>query len=327
MSDDALSIQAGIALEGFRLEIDHAVPMVGVSAVFGPSGSGKTTLLNLVAGFLKPDRGRIALKDEVWCDRAGGDWVPAHRRPVGMVFQDGRLFPHLSVRGNLDFANARSMAAPHHYDVDEIISATGISMLLDRAPQTLSGGERQRVAVARTLLTHPKLVLFDEPLAGLDRDRKRELLPFLKDLTDRFAIPALYVSHDVDEVSRIADRVILLTDGEVVASGATADVLGAAGLMAGRNPYEAGSQLFGTLVAHHRAFGLSEVTIGDATVWLPAPSDMPTGASVALHVPARDVAIALTPPDGLSIQNVLTATIVDVSSIEASAFCNVRLAV
>lgn len=327
MSADVLKISASVAHQGFTLDVDEAIPLEGVTAVFGPSGAGKTTLLNLIAGFTRPSIGAVKFRDEVWVDTSARAWVPAHKRCIGVLFQDARLFPHYSVAGNLAYADRRSSGGQHGYSCDDIIEATGIGPLLDRAPATLSGGERQRVALARTLLTRPDILLFDEPLAALDRNRKTELLPFLDELPRRFGIPCLYVSHDVDEVSRIADRVMMLEQGRVSAFGPTERVLGSFGLAAGRNPYEAGSVLHGTVRQHDTALGLTEIAIGDNSIWLPLHDSIESDAEIKLKLSARDVAIAVSMPSGLSIQNVLSGTITSIAAPDGSAFCNVEVEV
>ncbi|NQY13034.1 MAG: molybdenum ABC transporter ATP-binding protein [Henriciella sp.] len=327
MSGSELTLSAEIALDDFTLTVDEHVSLNGVTAVFGPSGSGKTSLLNLVAGFLRPDRGEISFGDEIWAKTEPKAWVPPHRRPVGTVFQDAQLFPHLSVRGNLDYADKRAdKTAPGHART-KIIDAMALSPLLNRTVQTLSGGERQRVAIARTLLTRPRLLLLDEPLSALDGARKAELLPFLETLKTEFALPTLYVSHDVDEVSRIADRVMMLEAGRVIATGRTDDVLSRFGLEAGRNPYEQAAFLSGVIDQEAARDGLIAVRIGEATIWPAANVDLASGARVSLKIPARDVSIALEEPTGISIQNMLSASVVAIEPTKRPAFQTVTLSV
>lgn len=327
MSGSELTLSAEIALDDFTLALDERVSLDGVTAVFGPSGSGKTSLLNLVAGFLRPDRGEIAFGDNVWAKADPKTWVPPHRRPVGTVFQDAQLFPHLSVSGNLDYADKRAdQNAPGHAR-SNIVDAMALTPLLERPVQTLSGGERQRVAIARTLLTRPRLLLLDEPLSALDGARKADLLPFLETLKTEFALPTLYVSHDVDEVSRIADRVMMLEAGRVIATGRTDEVLSRFGLEAGRNPYEDASVLRGTINQDAAHDGLIAVRIGEASIWLAADIDLATGTEVALKIPARDVSLALERPTGISIQNMLAATVTRIEPTKRPAFQSVHLAV
>ncbi|MEL7284448.1 MAG: molybdenum ABC transporter ATP-binding protein [Pseudomonadota bacterium] len=327
MSGSKLSLTAEIALDDFTLALDTEVPLDGVTAVFGPSGSGKTSLLHLIAGFLRPDRGAIAFGDDVWTSTQPKAWVPPHRRAVGTVFQDAQLFPHLSVRGNLDYAEKRADADAPGYPRTKIIDAMALAPLLDREVHTLSGGERQRVAIARTLLTRPSLLLLDEPLSALDGARKGELLPFLETLKTDFALPTLYVSHDVDEVSRIADRVMMLESGRVIAEGHTDEVLSRFGLEAGRNPYEQASVLRGTIDQSAAQDDLIAVRVGDAVMWLAADIDLAQGSEVRLKIPARDVSLALTPPTGISIQNMLAATVTAIEPTKRPAFQAVSMTV
>lgn len=327
MSGSELILSAEIALDDFALALHERVPLNGVTAVFGPSGSGKTSLLNLVAGFLRPDRGEITFGNDIWANTEPKTWVPPHRRAVGTVFQDAQLFPHLSVSGNLDFADARAEKNTPGHSRSKIIDAMALTSLLDRRVPTLSGGERQRVAIARTLLTRPRLLLLDEPLSALDGARKADLLPFLETLKTEFALPTLYVSHDVDEVSRIADRVMMLDDGRVIATGRTDEVLSRFGLEAGRNPYEEASILRGSIDQDAAHDGLIAVRIGGASIWLAADIDLATGTEVALKIPARDVSLALERPTGISIQNMLPATVTRIKPTKRPAFQSVYLAV
>jgi molybdenum ABC transporter ATP-binding protein len=211
---------AGVALRaalrratGFSLDVDVRLPGQGVSAMFGPSGCGKTTLLRCVAGLTRPASGYVAVGGQVWQDDAAGVWLPTHRRPLGMVFQEASLFPHLTVQRNLDFGRRRVPAAERRVSLEQAIELLGIGHLLARRPAGLSGGERQRVAIARALATSPRLLLMDEPLAALDAARKAELLPWFERLARELRIPVLYVTHALDEVARLADHLLLLEGG------------------------------------------------------------------------------------------------------------------
>ena len=325
MFGSELILSATLQLESFTLDLDERIPLDGVTAVFGPSGSGKTSLLNVVAGFLRPHAGRIAFTEETWFSATGRIWTPPHLRGCGIVFQDAQLFPHLSVQGNLDFARKRAPAEAAGHTLDEVLTAMELTPLLNRDVQSLSGGERQRVAIARTLLSRPRLLLLDEPLSALDNTRKGELLPFLETLKSEFALPTLYVSHDVDEVSRIADRVMVMEDGRVIATGRTDEVLSRFGLEAGRNPYEQASVLTGQVAKPHDQDGLIAVQIGDAELWLAADLHTAPGTDVRLKIPARDVSIALARPSGISIQNMLPAKITAIESTKRQAFQSVLL--
>src|SRR5258708_5248529 len=231
MSDAAHShpsseIIANLALEraDFRLDVQLQLPGRGVTALFGPSGCGKTTCLRALAG-LERARGRVAVNGEVWQDDAASQWLPTHRRALGYVFQEASLFPHLTVRRNIDYGMPRTPAARRKVSQDQALSLLGIGHLMDRMPSTLSGGERQRVAIARALATSPRVLLMDEPLAALDAQRKAEVLPYLDQLRRELDIPVLYVSHSIDEVARLAQHLVLLKAGGIVAAGATSELL------------------------------------------------------------------------------------------------------
>lgn len=197
----------------------------GITALFGPSGSGKTTILHLIAGLVRPNQGRIALGSRVLTDTASSTFVPKHQRHIGLVFQDAQLFPHLSVEHNLRFGRWFSKAGARQLPIDAVVGALGIGHLLKRRPPGLSGGERQRVALARALLAAPELLLLDEPLAGLDAGRQQEILPLIELVRDEFLVPILYVTHSADEVRRLANNVIRLDAGSVVAAGIPGEVL------------------------------------------------------------------------------------------------------
>lgn len=325
MSGSELTLTATLSRDGFTLDVDERVPLDGVTAVFGPSGSGKTTLLNVVAGFQRPKVGQIRFGDTTWFSASDKTWVPPHQRGVGTVFQDAQLFWHLNVQGNLDYAERRAPTDQPGHNPSEIIEAMEIGALIDRDVRTLSGGEQQRVAIARTLLTRPQILLLDEPLSALDYARKGDLLPFLETLKSAFGLPTLYVSHDVDEVSRIADRVMVLDEGRIVATGRTDDVLSRFGLEAGRNPYETASLISGTFDPSQNKDGLIAVKVGEAAIWLAADIDLASGAQVRLKIPARDVSIALERPRGISIQNMLPATVTALSPTKRPAFQSVEL--
>ena len=325
MSDSSLLISLSHVFDGFHLNVTETVPLEGVTALFGPSGSGKTSVLNAISGFLRPGSGQIQFGSTVWFSDAEKVWVPPHLRGVGTVFQDTQLFPHLTVRGNLDYADRRADPDKPGHSYAQIVSAMELEPLLERRPQTLSGGEKQRVAIARTLLTRPDLLLLDEPLSALDNARKGELLPFLETLKSDFALPTLYVSHDVDEVSRIADRVIMMEDGKVIAAGRTDEVLSRYGLEAGRNPYEETSTLTGSV--DRVEDDLLAVRIGAATIWLAADVHLEAGTQIRLSIAARDVSIALERPSEISIQNMIAAKVKSIQPTNRPAFQTVPLEV
>ncbi len=324
---DRIDIAARSAFAGFALDMAEAIPLNGCTAIFGPSGAGKSTLLRMVAGFLRPDAGRIAFGDALWCDTGAGVHVPAHRRPVGYMFQDGRLFPHLSVEQNLLYADRRSVAAGARYTFGDIVKAFDLKPLLDRRPDSLSGGERQRAALARTMLTRPRLLLLDEPLSALDRGRKAEILPYLDNLAGRFGAPVLYVSHNVDEIVRIADQTVILKSGRVETIGATAEVLNAYGVDHGADAFDMGAVLTGAVIDHDDEYRLTRVALGDGVVSLPINKQKSAGEAVNIRIDARNVAIAASAPQDISIRNVLPATITAMNRRPNSPFIDIVLRV
>ena len=279
-----------------------------LTAFFGRSGSGKTTLVNIIAGVVRPDRGRIVLDDRPLVDTERRIFVPKYRRRVGYVFQEGRLFPHLTVRQNLVFGRWFTPKAERAISLDHVLELLGIGHLLDRHPGALSGGEKQRVAIGRALLTSPRLLLLDEPLASLDETRKEDILPFIERLRDEAQVPIVYVSHSLAEVTRLATTVVAIQDGRIVAVGAPTDVLGRSDLIAS-DAAEAGALIEAVVAAHDPSFGLT--TLRSAAGELQAPRlDLPLGTPVRVRIRARDVMIATARPDGLSALNVLPGRVV-----------------
>lgn len=289
---------------GLELSVDCALEP-GITALFGPSGAGKSTVLKAVAGLLTPDEGRIELDGEIWLDTARGVNLPPPARRAGYVFQEPRLFPHMTVAANLRYGMRRARGAQ---DVDALTALLGIEGLLHRRPAGLSGGEAQRVALGRALLSGPRVLLMDEPLSALDIARKEELYPHFERLKSRPDLPILYVSHDIDEVARLADRVILLDRGRMLASGSVAEVL-ASGETASRTGRDMAGGLLRVLVqGHDDRDGLTEVAIGDQRLWLPGRVGRP-GATLRVRIEARDVTLALTRPRAISALNVLPVTV------------------
>lgn len=300
-----------MARAGFALDVDFEAPRAGISALFGPSGCGKTTVLRAIAGLVRA-RGRVALGDEVWQDDSLGVFVPTHRRSIGYVVQEAALFPHLSVRRNLEYGLRRAAASdrPREIDLDALVGLLGIAHLLERSPGTLSGGERQRVAIARALAPAPRLLLMDEPLAALDAQRKAEILPYLERLHDRLETPVLYVSHAIDEVARLADRVMLMRDGRIEAEGAVGEVLSRTDLSVGARD-DAGVVIDARVVEHDVAYELSRIRFPGGELWI-GGLDAPIDRRVRARIMARDVSLALERPHRTSIVNVLPAIVEDV---------------
>jgi molybdate transport system ATP-binding protein len=287
----------------------------GVTALFGRSGAGKSTIVKAIAGLVRPDKGRIKVGDDVLFDSAARVDVAAERRRAGVVFQDGRLFPHMSVEQNLLYGFARA-GGRKAIDAASVIGVLGIAPLLKRRPASLSGGERQRVAVGRALLAQPRVLLMDEPLASLDAARKDEVLPYLEELNVRFKIPIIYVTHDADEVLRLASDVVLLANGTVSAAGALAALTSRLDLPAEAEALGLGAILAGAIAAHDEARGLTSVATPGGVFKLPLQKRA-VGARVAIRVAARDVSIALDRPTAISVQNMFEATVEEVRAAGA----------
>jgi molybdate transport system ATP-binding protein len=289
---------------GFGLDVDLTLPGRGVTALFGHSGSGKTTLLRCLAGLERPPQGRLIFMGETWQD--GPIWLPTHRRPIGYVFQEASLFPHLTVLGNLRYGQRRAhpqMQAGRQVGLEQAIELLGIGHLLERRPERLSGGERQRVGIARALAVSPRVLLMDEPLAALDLKRKQEILPYLERLHDELAIPIVYVSHAPDEVARLADHLVAMEDGRVLASGPLVETLARLDLPI-RLGEDAGAVLAGEVVERDTRWGLKRVQCRGIGLWV-RDTGIPVGRAVRLRVLARDASISLAPVEGTSIMNTL----------------------
>jgi molybdate transport system ATP-binding protein len=283
----------------------------GLTALFGRSGAGKTSLINAIAGLLRPERGRIVVDGEVLTDTERGVFVPARRRRIGYVFQEGRLFPHMTVRQNLLYGRWFARKSGPTGEVDQVIDLLGIGALLHRRPANLSGGEKQRVAIGRALLARPRLLVMDEPLASLDEARKTEILPYIERLRDAAGVPIVYVSHQVAEVARLATTLVVLTEGRVAAIGPTAAIMGRIDLFPLTGRAEAGAILATTVAGHDPAFGLTVLRAAAGELRVPH-LDLPVGAALRVRIRARDVMIALAPPEGLSALNVLPGTVSEI---------------
>lgn len=288
----------------------------GVTALFGRSGAGKTSVINAIAGILRPDSGRIAIDDSLLFDSARGIDVPTPQRHIGYVFQEGRLFPHLTVHQNLRYAHLVSRLLEPPGQLEHVVDLLGLGRLLERRPGNLSGGERQRVAIGRALLSNPRLLLLDEPLASLDAHRKDEILQYIELMRDEVRIPILYVSHAVEEVIRLAGLVVMMSDGEVVASGAAEDVMGRPDLRPTSGLFEDGAVVDARVVEQDIQNDLATLQFngGELTV---ANVDALIGEPVRVRVRARDVSIALEQPQRISIQNILGGTITGVGEERA----------
>ncbi len=295
----------------FLVDVAFGAPTPGITALFGRSGCGKSTTISMIAGLLRPDSGRVIVDDDVLLDTGRHVEVDARHRRIGVVFQDARLFPHLDVRDNLEYGLRRAHAtAVHAIRFDDVLGMLGLEALLARRPHELSGGEKQRVALGRALLAQPRLLLLDEPLASLDAARREDVMPYLERVRDAFSIPIVYVSHQFDEVLRLATRMVLLEDGRAAAEGDLATVSRHPALRAIVGPDAVGAVLTG-IVTRVDA-GLSTVRVGDAELKVELDSAA-EGQRIQIQVLARDVIVATESPRGLSVRNVVPARIVAIS--------------
>jgi len=294
---------------GFALDVDMQLPARGVTALFGPSGSGKTTLLRCIAGLERAQGGLLRVKDEVWQENE--KFLATHQRPLGYVFQEASLFPHLSVRRNLEYGMRRTAPNKRKVVLEQVIPWLGLSHLMDRNDISgLSGGERQRVAIGRALLTSPSLLLMDEPLSALDNASKQEIFPYLERLHGELDIPVFYVSHALDEVARLADHMVLLEQGRVIASGTLGETLSRLDLPTAHLD-DAGAVIEAKVAVHDEAYHLTRLDFPGGSLWV-SKVERATGAMVRARVLARDVSVAIAAPHGTSITNILAARIVEI---------------
>lgn len=307
-----LSVAIRHPFTGFSLDAAFEAP-AGITVLFGRSGSGKSTIVNAVAGLLRPREGRIAVDGRSLCDTGRGIFVPPHRRRLGCIFQEGRLFPHLTVRQNLRYGTWFAPRDARPEDFGRVVELLGIGHLLDRRPGALSGGEKQRVAIGRALLARPLAILADEPLAALDEARKAEILPYFERLRDEVSVPILYVSHAASEVARLATTVVAIEAGRVIRQGPVAAVLGDPSVLpAGTR--DAGAVLMARIAAHH-ADGLTELDAGGQPLFLPHLAQ-PPGSAVRVRIAAHDVILSRGRPEGLSALNILAGTVIEVRTGE-----------
>jgi molybdate transport system ATP-binding protein len=297
-----------LQLESFALDVSFSAPNRGVTALFGPSGSGKTTLLRCIAG-LERAAGSLHINGDVWQDDT--KFLATHRRPLGYVFQESSLFPHMSVRANLEYGLKRIPTSERKVPLEQVVEWLGLGRLIERGdPAKLSGGERQRVAIGRALLTSPRLLLMDEPLAALDMASKQEILPYLERLHRELNIPVLYVSHALDEVVRLADHLVLLEQGRVIASGAVQETLARLDLPTAHLD-DAGAVIEAAVALHDEKYHLTRLDFPGGQLWV-GRVGRPFGSVVRARVLARDVSIATQQPQGTSINNILKARIEEI---------------
>lgn len=301
----SVSVAVRHRFPSIQLDIAFEVHSPGVTVLFGPSGAGKSTIIAAAAGLLRLDACRIEVDGKVLADTGAGIWLPPEQRRAGLVFQDSRLFPHMSVETNLRFGLRR--APPGEVRFDDVVDLLGIGGLLERRPHTLSGGERQRVAIGRALLAQPRLLLMDEPLASLDVARKAEILPYLMRLKTALKLPVLYVTHALDEAAQLADSIVLVDAGRVAAFGPVSEVASRADLPLARRD-DAGALLMCTVEENDVGRVLTRLEGGGAHFWVPL-LDLPVGAGCRIRVPAREVILAVRPPDAISLHNIVPGTV------------------
>ncbi|MEM5472300.1 molybdenum ABC transporter ATP-binding protein [Hoeflea sp. AS60] len=301
----SLSVRIAHSFGAFSLDVEFEAPS-GVTALFGRSGSGKTSVVNAVAGLFKPESGHIFLNETVLYDADRRISVPVHQRRLGYVFQEGRLFPHMSVRQNLLYGRWFAPRTPGA-DFDHVVGMLGIDGLLARRPGALSGGEKQRVAIGRALLANPRLLLMDEPLAALDEERKAEILPYLERLREETAVPVLYVSHSMAEVARLATTLVLMENGRVIRAGPASEVLSDPENVPALGVRSAGASLH-AIVAAQEEDGLTRLEASAGPLFLPKV-DAGIGSRLSIRILAQDVILSRTRPEGLSALNILPATV------------------
>lgn len=305
----------------FSLDVELDLPLRGICGVFGVSGAGKTSLLRCVAGLERPSTGKLVVAGDVWQDNVSGTWRAVHERDIGYVFQEPRLFDHLDVRGNIEYGLRRRQhkEAP---DIGHVVGLLGIERLLGRKPDKLSGGEAQRVAIARALLCAPRFVLMDEPLASLDQARREEILPFLDRLHAEAEVPIIYVSHNIDEVSRLCDHLVVIDNGRAVADGEIQSVLVRMDLpvLAGE---EASSVIQGTAIAYDEADDLTHLQYSGGELWVPGRAGT-AGSSVRLRIRANDVSLCRERPGQSTILNIVPAVVEEIQA-DGGASVLVRL--
>jgi molybdate transport system ATP-binding protein len=312
-----LQVAVSKQLGSFGLEVRFELPTPGVVALFGPSGCGKSTTVNIIAGLLEADRGRVMLDDALLLDTDRCIDVAAERRRIACVFQDARLFPHLSVAANLKYAEKRAVGRPY-VAFDVVARLLNLESLMHRRTHQLSGGERQRVAIGRALLSQPRLLLLDEPLASLDRARREEVLPYLESLRDQLAIPMVYVSHQFDEVLRLATHVVLMQTGTVVAQGSIGDMSLDPHLRSIIGPDAVGAVIDGVVMGEDAASGLTRVRVGQGELKVPA-AGMSPGTTLRVQLLARDIIVSTQLPQHLSVRNNLKGVVTAITGDDANS--------
>jgi molybdate transport system ATP-binding protein len=313
-----LTFDARRTMGDFQLDASFTAEAGRVTVLFGRSGAGKSTIVNMIAGLVTPQAGRIAYGERALFDADKRVDLPSEKRRVGYVFQDARLFPHLSVRRNLLYGRRFAPQVRRATSLEQVATLLGLETLMERRPATLSGGERHRVAIGRALLAEPELLLLDEPLASLDAPRKNEILDHIERLKEATPAPIIYVSHAVDEVIRLADQVVLVGDGRVQASGPPAEIMGRPDLDPFVGQGAGGALIEATLRGHDEAFALSELVFPGGTLHVPR-LDLAPGAPIRVRIRARDVALATVLPEAVSMLNILSGSVVSLSPPRGAA--------
>ncbi len=322
MTAEGIAARFRLGWDRFTLDVDLALPGRGVTVLFGRSGSGKTTLLRCIAGLERAPGGRLVVDGEVWQDE--NRWLPTHERPVGYVFQEASLFAHLSVMGNLQYGLRRANAS-RAISLEHAIELLGIGHLLDRKPDRLSGGERQRVGIARALAVSPRLLLMDEPLSSLDAARKSEILRYIERLREELKIPIIYVSHAIDEVTRLADKLVLISDGRVTGMGSVQELTSRLDLRSQIGRFEGGAIIDARVVSQDLATGIAKLAF-DGGELMTTDVDALAGERVRVRIRARDVSIALDCPKNISVLNCLPGVVAEIGQ-DGGSSADVRMKV
>jgi molybdate transport system ATP-binding protein len=320
----SLSVRIAHDFENFALDVRFAIEKPGITALFGPSGAGKTTIVNAIAGLLKPREGRVIVGDDVLLDSQAHLFVSPRARRIGYLFQDARLFPHMDVETNLRFGWRRATERASDAEFQRIVSMLGLEQLLNRRPRNLSGGEKSRVALGRALLSSPRMLLLDEPLAALDTARKSEIMPYLERLRDEAALPMLYVSHALDEVARLADNVIVLKAGKVVAQGSVFDMLADLEAMQSVDAPSYGAVIDTRVKQHREDDALSVLSFDGGELIVPLVKRA-IGTRLRIRIRAEDVMLATEEPRTISANNVLLCRVTAVRETSI-AHADVQLA-
>lgn len=318
-----IKAQFKLTRSSFVLDVDLEIPATGVTAIFGQSGSGKTSLLRCIAGLEKNSAGFLSIQGKVWQDQQ--QFIPTHKRPIGYVFQDAALFPHLTAKGNLKYAMKRAVSPVEYAQYEHIVDLLGIRTILNRYPQKLSGGEKQRVAIARALLINPTILLLDEPLASLDMERKQEILPYLERLKTELKIPILYVSHSTNEIARLADTLVALNNGQVVASGPLLECLSRLDFPI-KLGEDTGVVINAKVVEINKKWSLARVSFAGGELWV-RDSGYPVGNNVRVRILARDISLALNHHTDSSIVNILSGMVEEIADDLHPAMALIRIKV